>query len=63
VELALFLNTHGVTNRDDHDWWHQAMPAGEMRPVDSAQLADRLGFHSVWMGDHVALPEESPEST
>lgn len=62
MELGLFLNTHGVTNRDDRDWWHQAMDASEMKPVESAQLAERLGFHSVWMGDHVALPEESPES-
>lgn len=58
----MFLNTHGVTNRDDSDWWHQPQAATEMRPVESAKLAERLGFHSVWMGDHVALPAESPES-
>lgn len=62
MELGLFLNTHGVTNRDDYDWWHQPMPAEEMKPVESAQLAEKLGYHSVWMGDHVSLPEESPES-
>jgi probable F420-dependent oxidoreductase len=62
VELGLFLNTHGVTNRDDDDWWHQPMPGEEMRPVESAQLAERFGYHSVWMGDHVSLPEESPAS-
>ena len=62
MDLGLFLNTHGVTNRDDHDWWHQPMLAEEMRPIESAQLAERLGFHSVWMGDHVGLPERSPES-
>lgn len=62
MELGLFLNTHGVSNRDDTDWWHQPQPVAEMRPVESAQLAERLGFHSVWMGDHVALPEESPAS-
>lgn len=62
MELGLFLNTHGVTNRDATDWWHQAMDADEMKPVESAQLAEELGFHSVWMGDHVALPEESPGS-
>jgi probable F420-dependent oxidoreductase len=62
MQLGLFLNTHGVTNREERDWWHQAQPVEEMRPVESARLAERLGFHSVWMGDHVALPEESPES-
>lgn len=62
MELGLFLNTHGVTNRDATDWWHQEMDPAEMKPVESAQLAERLGFHSVWMGDHVSLPEESPDS-
>jgi probable F420-dependent oxidoreductase len=62
MEFGLFLSTHGVTNRDDRDWWHQPQPAEEMKPVESAQLAERLAFHSVWMGDHVALPEESPDS-
>jgi probable F420-dependent oxidoreductase len=62
MKLGLFLNTHGVSSRDDEGWWHQAMPAEEMRPVESAQLAERLGYHSVWMGDHVSLPEASPDS-
>ena len=62
MELGLFLNTHGVTNRDEQDWWHQAMDPDEMKPVESAQMAERLGFHSVWFGDHVSLPEESPDS-
>jgi probable F420-dependent oxidoreductase len=62
MQLGLFLNTHGVTNRDDQDWWHQEMDPEEMRPIESAQLAERLGYHSVWMGDHVALPAKSPGS-
>lgn len=62
MEIGLFLNTHGVSDRDEGDWWHQAMDVSEMRPVESAVLAEKLGFHSVWMGDHVALPEESPDS-
>lgn len=62
MEIGLFLNTHGVTNRDETDWWHQEMDASEMKPVQSAQLAEKMGFHSVWMGDHVSLPEESPDS-
>lgn len=62
MELGLFPNTHDVTNRDTHDWWHQPMEAAEMKPVESAQLAEQVGYHSVWMGDHVSLPEQSPGS-
>jgi probable F420-dependent oxidoreductase len=62
MHCGVFLSTHGVTNRDDRDWWHQPQQPDEMKPVESAQLAEALGFHSVWMGDHVALPEESPDS-
>ncbi len=63
MDIGLVLNTHGVGTRDDNDWWHQPMPPEEMRPVESAQMAERLGFYSVFMGDHVAFPEASPEST
>ena len=62
MELGLFLSTHGITNREEGDWWHQDTKVEDIAPVESAQLAERLGFHSVWMGDHVALPEESPGS-
>ena len=47
MEIGLFLNTHGVGNRDDNHWYHQRMRPEEMRPVESAQLAERLGYHSV----------------
>ena len=62
MELGLITNTHGCGGRDDTDWWHQPMPPEEMRPVESAQLAERLGFYMVSFGDHVAFPEASPES-
>ena len=62
MELGLFLSTHGITNREEGDWWHQDTLVEDIAPVQSAQLAERLGFHSVWMGDHVSLPEESPGS-
>ena len=62
MELGLILNTCGITSRDDTDWWHQPTDVGQIRPVESAQLAERLGFHSVWTGDHVSLKETSPES-
>lgn len=56
MDIALFMNTHGLGIRDDHDWWLQPVPAAEMRPVEIAQLAERLGYHSVWFSDHVAMP-------
>lgn len=63
MQIGLFLNTHGVGDRDENDWYHQPMRPEEMRPVESAQLAERLGYHSVWMGDHVApLAPASPVS-
>lgn len=62
MELGLFLSTHGISNREEGDWWHQDTRVEDIAPVESALLAERLGFHSVWMGDHVSLPEESPDS-
>ena len=62
MDLSLILNTCGITTRDDHDWWHQPTPADEIRPVESAILAEAHGYHSVFMGDHVSLKETSPDS-
>ncbi|MGI9657892.1 MAG: LLM class flavin-dependent oxidoreductase [Gaiellaceae bacterium] len=62
MELGLFLSTHGASTREEGNWWHQDTRVEDIAPVESAQLAERLGFHSVWMGDHVSLPEESPGS-
>ena len=62
MDLSLILNTCGITTRDDQDWWHQPTEADQIRPVESAQLAERMGYHSVFMGDHVSLKETSPES-
>lgn len=62
MDLSLILNTCGITSRDDNDWWHQPTEADQIRPVESAQLAEKMGYHSVFMGDHVSLKESSPES-
>ena len=61
MEIGLFLNTHGAANRNDDYWYLQPMRPEEMRPVESAQLAERLGYHAVWMGDHPAPPDHPPE--
>ena len=56
MEIALFMDTHGLGRRDDHNWFLQPTPATEMRPVQIAQRAERHGFHSLWFSDHVTLP-------
>ena len=62
MDLSLILNTCGITSRDDTDWWHQPTAADQIQPVESAVLAERMGYHSVFVGDHVSLKESSPES-
>ncbi len=59
MEIALFMDTHGLGRRDDHDWFLQPTPATALRPVKIAQLAEQHGFHSLWFSDHVTLPLES----
>lgn len=63
MQIGLFMNTHGLGIRDDDDWWLQPVPAKEMRPVKVAQLAERVGFHSVWFSDHVAMPPAPKQIT
>ena len=63
MRFGVLLNTHGVGTRDDHDWWLQPMPTDQMRPVECAQIAERLGFDAVTLGDHVGFPQISPTST
>lgn len=59
MEIGLYMNTHGLGMRDEKDWWLQPVPAATMKPVEVAQLAERIGFHSLWFSDHVALPPAS----
>lgn len=59
MEIGLFMNTHGLGIRDEDAWFLQEVPAGEMRPVQVAERAERLGFHSLWFSDHVLMPVAS----
>ena len=56
MNIGLFSNTHGLLMHRGADYSLQIVPATEMRPVQLAQQAERLGYHSVWFGDHVAIP-------
>lgn len=55
MELGLTLPTHGLLRRDERDFFLQRLPPQEMRPVEVARIAERLGYHSVWLSDHVCM--------
>ena len=55
MDIGLTMSTHGLLLRDDRDFFLQRLDAGEMRPVELAVHAERLGFHSVWFSDHVLM--------
>ena len=55
MEIGLFMDTHGLVIRRENDIYIQEVPAEDMRPVQIAQLAERLDYHSVWFSDHVLM--------
>ncbi|HIM46247.1 MAG TPA: LLM class flavin-dependent oxidoreductase, partial [Alphaproteobacteria bacterium] len=59
MEIGIYANTHGQGYRDDTDMFLSHTPFEEMRPVRTAQLAEKHGFHSVWYPDHVCMPIQS----
>ena len=56
MELALFVPTHGLGQRDEHGWRVQSTPVSELPILEFARQAERLGFHSLWFGDKIAPP-------
>ena len=55
MDFGLTMPTHGLLVRDERDFYLQKLAASEMRPVAVAQLAEELGYHSVWFSDHVCM--------
>jgi probable F420-dependent oxidoreductase len=55
MDIGLTMSTHGLLTRDDRDFFLQRLEPGEMRVFELAQLADRLGYHSLWFSDHVCM--------
>jgi probable F420-dependent oxidoreductase len=55
VNVGLAMSTHGLLTRDERDFFLQRLEPDEMRPIELAQLADRLGYHSLWFSDHVCM--------
>lgn len=55
MDIGLTMSTHGLLTRDERDFFLQPLDPTDMRPVDLAVLAERLGYHSVWFSDHVVM--------
>jgi probable F420-dependent oxidoreductase len=55
MDIGLTMSTHGLLTRDERDFFLQRLEPEEMRVVELAQLADRLGYHSLWLSDHVCM--------
>jgi hypothetical protein len=43
MDVGLTMSTHGLLTRDERDFFLRKLEPDEMRVVELAQLADRLG--------------------
>jgi len=59
MDVGLTMSTHGLLRRDERDFFLQRLTPEEMRVVELAQLADRLGYHSLWLSDHVCMGRDT----
>ena len=59
MEIGLYGNTHGQARPVGANFILIDTPFEEMRPVRTAQLAEKNGFHSIWFPDHVCMPIQS----
>jgi probable F420-dependent oxidoreductase len=55
VDIGLTMSTHGLLRRDEQDFFLERLAPEQMRTVELAELAERLGYHSVWFSDHVVM--------
>jgi len=49
------MSTHGLLRRNERDFFLQKLEPSEMRHVELAQLAENVGYHSVWFSDHICM--------
>ena len=59
MEIGMYALTHGIGVRNEENFFAQSIPGQEMRPVKIAQMAERIGMHSMWFPDHVCMPISS----
>ena len=55
MDIGLAMSTHGLLTRDERDFFLRRLEPDAMRPTELAQLAERLGYHSLWLSDHVCM--------
>jgi probable F420-dependent oxidoreductase len=55
MDIGVTMSTHGLLRRDERDFYLQKLEPADMRPLELAELAERLGYHSVWFSDHVVM--------
>lgn len=54
MQFGLNLPTHGVMSRDESgNCFLTNIDPRQMRPVERSVRAEELGFHSVWLSDHI----------
>ena len=59
MDIGLTMSTHGLLTRDEQDFFLQRLEPAEMRPLELAALAERLGYHSVWFSDHIVMGRDT----
>jgi probable F420-dependent oxidoreductase len=59
LDIGLTMSTHGLLTRDERDFFLRRLDPGEMRPLELARLAERLGYHSLWLSDHVGMGRDT----
>lgn len=59
MDIGLYATTHGLGYRDEVNFLVRSVAAAHTQPVQTAQLAERLGYHSMWFPDHVCMPMAS----
>ena len=60
MDFGLTLATHGIATRDSEgDAILRRIEVAEMQPIEDAVKAESLGFHSVWLSDHVVTERVS----
>lgn len=55
MDIGIGMHTHGLVARGETDAYLTDVPVEELRLVEIAHLAEELGYHSLWFGDHIVM--------